>query len=616
MEPVTYGALIDSAGGNLAVAEQYRSAETPPGAEMIAELRRMTASLARHLAAAVTSDVVSADAEPAWRQAAIDVREAMRLAVSELGEAVRHAGPNPHGPRRDDQQSLTVTHLSRTADALSAAHDLLQTHRAVTPGQDPVDLSGWAQLVTARPVTLAMTWETRSWADRIASWLDWIQDSSSPGQPEAARTCLAAAGERLRAAGQVMARRRAVPSAGREVLRMIPPAATPTRIALASRESGAQLCAGIARTADRLRAAAFPLLEAPLPASGSSGPAWLQAAGGAAIICDVVCRVLHQLAGWPGDDQAIPAARFRRAAGALTQARAAWRQAAAMWQVITTETQDKVTGLTAEVDDLVLRMGRLAYANPAWTPHAAQRAPLKEPADLAGDDLGLASVIGAVHQAADALAALARADLAAITAAGRAGRLYMPNIVLWDERFADLDYAPAPHDRIFLLCDVYRAISNASVQAARQLSGLALAAGVPSQHLSLIRQASPAGPAAGTPALAALPLTSFTRPVHYPVPGICGPAVPESSTPGTAGETRPDNGTARPGPAGRPRGYLESRLRTAGITDPGLILRAAAIDQAGEEFYQRAVNVHGIPASQAGLASRRPQPSPRPSSRR
>jgi hypothetical protein len=64
-----------------------------------------------------------------------------------------------------------------------------------------------------------------------------------------------------------------------------------------------------------------------------------------------------------------------------------------------------------EIGDLVLRLGRLAFDDPAWTPARGTQARLRDPAwpTWAG------ALVPVIHQTADALAQMAAGDLAAMT---------------------------------------------------------------------------------------------------------------------------------------------------------------------------------------------------------
>jgi hypothetical protein len=184
----------------------------------------------------------------------------------------------------------------------------------------------------------------------------------------------------------------------------------------------------------------------------------------------------------------------------------------------------------------------------------------------------------------------------------------MPNIVLWDERARELNYAPAPPDRIALLRDVYRVIITTSTRAAQAMDSLALATGAPSQILSLARQASPGHPDTDdTLNLGTLEprLRHFTRPRSQPVPetGYL-PAETETATPQAANPAR--NATT-PEPR---RGPLESRMRAANITDQATLLRAAAIDRAGDKLFNTAAKLAAKDMAD-GPTPEVPEPSPR-----
>jgi hypothetical protein len=55
--------------------------------------------------------------------------------------------------------------------------------------------------------------------------------------------------------------------------------------------------------------------------------------------------------------------------------RAAWHQVDRSWEVLVTESRLLQTPVMTELSDLLLRMGRLAWDNPHWTPARADRAP-------------------------------------------------------------------------------------------------------------------------------------------------------------------------------------------------------------------------------------------------
>jgi hypothetical protein len=105
------------------------------------------------------------------------------------------------------------------------------------------------------------------------------------------------------------------------------------------------------------------------------------------------------------------------------------------------------------------------------------------------DPAALAGVLGAVHEAADAVARMARADLTGITAAAAAGRLYIDSRVIGDER-VQIRYTQAPGDRVHLLRNAYHLCAGASLRAATALDRLAASLGTSSRSLAIRRAAS------------------------------------------------------------------------------------------------------------------------------
>ena len=428
---------------------------------------------------------------------------------------------------------------------------------------------------------------------QVASWLTWLM-AEDAALPEAAQAGLFTASGWLHTASQIAETTAEATSSmitARELLRGFPAAAAPDPITPRTRESTSGLCAGIAISAERLRGVAFTQPELAHASRYVSGPAWLRTAWAAAVVSDICAGTLHSLAERSEALTTVPVhpRQLHQAAKAFTPACAAWRQAASMWKVITTDTQATVTSATTELDDLVLRTGRLAFANPAWTPAARQRAPRRNPALLAPDRSSLLTVVGAIHQVADAIAVMAEADLAAITVIGDNGRFYMPNAILWDGRAKFRNYAAAPPDRVQLLRDVYQVIVNTSRTAATALDRLAMEARAPSRLLALARQATSAradtcAPADALDLTALAPrLKSFARPERVQrslaeKAASQAPPEPQEKGPAPVGQTAPAD------QAWTARGPFESRVRALIPADRSLLTRAAAIDRAGNDL--------------------------------
>jgi hypothetical protein len=222
-------------------------------------------------------------------------------------------------------------------------------------------------------------------------------------------------------------------------------------------------------------------------------------------------------------------------------------------------------GLTApeiqDISDLLLRVGRLAFNDPDWTPSRSRKtAQLQYRARRVRDGAQAAEIAVALHQAADALGELATATMRKARTASGAGRLLVPTHSLPARYNVPYAYWHAPPQPAEALLKEYRDAVHGSTDAAVAVGAAAISLGAPQSTLS--------------PRLAAIAMMRD----------------PSTSTP----EARLREGTrtirARPSPgraeAGTgPRGPTERALRRLGFgEDDILMLRAKAIDNAGRNL--------------------------------
>ena len=198
-----------------------------------------------------------------------------------------------------------------------------------------------------------------------------------------------------------------------ELLRGFRIAFPPERIPPHGGEHDTELAAGITISAERLRMIAF---AAPRQASwspGNASPAWLRTARAIAVISDLAERTLRALAGRSAQLSGPPVhvGALDDAASDFRDARITWEEVTTLWRAMSTDSQTPLSAATTETGDLVLRMGRLVFDNPQWTPAFSQRAPLRSPASLAPDHAAFTAALSAVHQSADAAVCQASADL-------------------------------------------------------------------------------------------------------------------------------------------------------------------------------------------------------------
>jgi hypothetical protein len=82
--------------------------------------------------------------------------------------------------------------------------------------------------------------------------------------------------------------------------------------------------------------------------------------------CEIILRSLACQAGRASYRHLAP--DLEDAADHTARARHAWLAAARSWDDLTTETQGRLSEAAAEAGNLALWTGRLAYADPQWTP--------------------------------------------------------------------------------------------------------------------------------------------------------------------------------------------------------------------------------------------------------
>ena len=636
MMQVTFGDLLDAAERHFDAAEQALG-EIIRGEQAVRALNRLVLAAARIIDEHAPDPVEAAGgaAVTAWQHAAADLREAMLQAA----EHIARADESLDGSARQRPDRCT-RHLAHAAQALIGAQDLLRSHTTPGLGGVSADRSEWALLLTSRPLSSALTREMARWSCRAGALAHWLASGSGQVHGEA-QDALAEAGTLLSAANDIIAPAvTADPGSAldRELLMGVPHASPPGRRVPRDPETPAELHAGIAISAARLRSAAFAMPADAATSAEISGPAWGRAATAAAIVSDIASLLLRTLAMRATRLTACPVEPRQLAAAAigLADARNAWEQAAGLWQIMTTDTQSEISALTVETGDLAIRMGRLAFANPQWTPAKRHRAAPLLPEALAPDAGDLIAVLGAVHQAADALATMASSDLKAISAVWRARRLYMPQAILSGRRGPGSGYVTAPDDRVQLMQDLYRVIAATSRDAAQALGALVVESAVPSRAIALARTTgltfSPQSPTGPKPTLETLRprLRAFGKPRDWQVTRLdeidadavirayrdkhvglreCAARFATSERliaiilrdndipirhdqpaprPAEANQPRPPAASPAPqpdAPAKRQRcGPVERHMLALNVTDPGLLLRAAALDRASREL--------------------------------
>jgi hypothetical protein len=554
MTPVL-GEFLRPAQAHITAAARF-GGELPITAKrgVIAELARIVITIARYLDdLALPTDFSSASNTDHDVRAALDARLAARRAASSLRQAataVQDAAADNTHP--------AVGHLSSANGYLAAGRDLLQTHFTTGPAGAPVGSTRWATVINSRPVTSALLAELAAYSRKLAAWTAQLSRAGSlhAGLPADASQGLLAACRWLRiATTSVQAAHSQQPptEVAYRLLAAVPSNIPPARQPPTDAEQVLELCGRIATTGERLRHAVSASADHDRWSPAANSVSWRRDALASAITghaSELVLRALAERAQQLGLSPVVYA-QLVDAADAVSQTWPAWRAIAHRWDTISTGIQrDRaITAVATELGDLVLRTGRLAHRNPHWTPASADSSPVREPADLAGTARDIRAVVAAVHQAADAVGCIAIRDKDAVCWAADDRRLYLPTRLLPENYDIPCRYAPVPPPQADELIGAYDTMVGVTRSATMALDHLALSVNSPSSVLALARSATE------LPEIVA-------RPAEY-----------------SAGQeqAQPDLSPN----AQRPQaGQLEHILRGLDITEPRMLLRAAAIDDA------------------------------------
>jgi hypothetical protein len=416
---------VDLGCGRRIAAAAHDTGELPVAAHagIVTQLDRLLTVMARY----ARNGVQPAGAEP---PAPVPAREELtglgiRITLKQPAASMCQAARVP-GIGASTGHPVTG-HLRAATDYLLAGRDLLNTHHAGASGQrtDPL----WAPVLTARPVTAALMRELSGYALHLwyltarlsrpaadtpipptaqeAIWdtARWLAYASSPGTSEHDQAGL---------------------DAGRLLLYGIPANLPPPRSpAAASAATAAELTAGVAATAARLRHLPLRPGQDPRWPPASAAACWRHNALAAAIIGhngELILRALTDRARQLAVRQHHHAS-LRLSAGTMRAAWQSWQAVTHAWDPLTAGTSRQLPPTAAELDDLVRWIGRLARGS-TWTPARSNACPPRPPAGLAPVPADVAAVAAAVALATDAITLLARHDRRSAAHAGLAGLIY------------------------------------------------------------------------------------------------------------------------------------------------------------------------------------------------
>jgi hypothetical protein len=484
-----FGDFVRPAGEHIAAAvsiQQELTAEATFG--VIGHFGRLLSTFVHYLDDLPVPDEFEAAMGQALSPEAQTVLDA-RIALRRGAQSLRHTMTALQTAVIDDAHPA-AQHLSAAADFMAAGRDLLQTqfrHRPDRRPGRPLVLDTGHHLAAGNRCPARRNRGLRLATGAVDSAPVGDRDHA-PGRPS---RHLPSAADRQ---PQHMGRRSHHPGSAtppppppdaRRLLGAIPANFPPPRQVPSSGEQIRDLCHGAVVTAERLRHATLAVARHARWSPAATSAAWRKHALAAAITShasDLILRGLAERASQLATDPAI-CAQLQEAADATRRAWPTWRAIAHHFDIISTGINGRAgpDPVTAEFADLVLRIGRLAYRHPHWTPARTHASRTRNPAGLAPAPSDLTPVLAAVH------------------AAAAEHRLYEPAFTRTNATVVRRRYRPACPPRADELLASYQDATEASTHATSKLENLAHALDAPTWPLAALRAQSQHSPRAFQP---------------------------------------------------------------------------------------------------------------------
>ena len=481
-------------------------------------------------------------------------------------------------PRTKDGRAITTAWRTAWATRKSASTGTANraTPRAISTSGWRHGTSPWASATVSPQVGAALITEIGDYAGRLAPWALQLA-AAVPGERLLARARVAiGAGCRwlwvVEAAARVV-RQDPGATAGQAILHSIPVNRPPARYPPRGGEPVPQLCVGTAITAERLGHLAYLTATRGYPPRAALATCWQRTAQAAAITghcSDLILRQLTEPAGRLPHSAAAETA-INQAAQAAGSSWQAWRAVARRWDIFTTSPGTIFTPVAAEIGDLILWIGRLAHADPAWSPARNHSSPLRTGTGFIDSGTEISAVVIALHHASDALTRIADHDREGIRSAAATEDLYVPTRLLPADTDVPYRYVPAPPAMLDELLATYDAVAEAAMRAATALDRLLITLNPQPTALTALRAVAPLNTPCPPHSLAVF-------------------AAPPAKQP--------------------PPGQVEQALPGQGISDPALLAHAAELDDKTTALIGSAASISQRRANAGGAVKHAREASP------
>lgn len=400
-----------------------------------------------------------APAGSCWPSACLQARRAAVNAARELELLAGIGSPGPAASERG-------RHIEAAASALIAGRDLLRTHFATRQDDTVEHTSDWAPVITAHAFHRATATEMAILARHAAALGSTLLTTRSVDviQVSHPRDALHLTCQHLRILhGSIQAANLVEPlrTEERDLIRAIPVNITPPRRPPDGTEPLPALCAGVISAAERLRHAARRAAARTARSPALNAESLRHAAAASVVTSHNCAAVLRVLASEHTDRTADS---MDRAAKAAELSRNRWLAAARQLDQITSDMRGYLAAEAADARDLALWTGRLAHADPDWTPASSPHQATRGADELAAGPGGIERVAAAVHHASDALQHLAAAHQQQAWLGVRADRFLVATRSLPEDYDVARPYAPATRARATLVITAYESAHRANHQ--------------------------------------------------------------------------------------------------------------------------------------------------------